>query len=577
MRGIARGVRTVVKQGNSVPAVVVDVHGVRASVQLAGNGALYRNLRVVGGPVEIGETVHVDFTTSEPTIVAPGKSTVIYADAGKKRPPQSTFAPGSVTTGSAAPTSGSPNPPDSDVIWVTDQYGAIQGNEYGYPATSGGLDTAIAAVGTHRYWWIWLPTCTIDIGGVVNWPYYIRVTGRGMHSTRLIGQFDVKHGSLFKDMTWEHTASGSPGVAETQVVLHGDCSFSDMFFSVSVTSGSAVILSNAHSVNVSADNCQFYSSHIGVWWNMIGERFDLWESTRFMTYWWTGEPPWYTEVIDGGDEGNYLRFKALSTFDAGAWIQDGFILGLHARLYNQINSTVWLHFDTSGSGGFGDVDIPWTSAGAKTIKIEDGSFFADSGNIPPSDATPPIPVEDETDPTYVNSYDSWNSISRGDELIFVFTNQDFGLGSNYSLSPWQNYAGNQTPHTFLDPGDQEDVWFYLVRGMGDYNTAPDSRRHQNGYDLDMHLKYAYVMWPGGSKLWISPMMVTSEFRMCSFATLSQDIIAPDHTYAKVDSATMASIQSYIGNVLLTSDIGRVIVSSTEPTPAPPGYYWYKVW
>jgi hypothetical protein len=56
----------------SVPGVVIDIFYERASVRLTSNGAVFRNLDVVGGPVQIGQNVRVDFTTAKPTIVATG-------------------------------------------------------------------------------------------------------------------------------------------------------------------------------------------------------------------------------------------------------------------------------------------------------------------------------------------------------------------------------------------------------------------------------------------------------------------------------------------------------------------------
>jgi len=74
MNRIPQNVRGVKKTATQYPAIVVDAHGRRASARLSGNGATIHNLRVVGGPVDIGEEVHVDYTTPEPTIVAMAKS-----------------------------------------------------------------------------------------------------------------------------------------------------------------------------------------------------------------------------------------------------------------------------------------------------------------------------------------------------------------------------------------------------------------------------------------------------------------------------------------------------------------------
>lgn len=73
MTELSRNIRASVKQGGSLPAVVVEVFYDRATIKLAGNGAVMRNLSVIGGPVVAGQLVQVDFTTPVPTVVALGE------------------------------------------------------------------------------------------------------------------------------------------------------------------------------------------------------------------------------------------------------------------------------------------------------------------------------------------------------------------------------------------------------------------------------------------------------------------------------------------------------------------------
>lgn len=69
MKTINKHIRTAVRRGTQYPAIVTDVHGSRASARLSGNGATVHNLSVIGGPAVVGQTVSVDYTTPEPTIV----------------------------------------------------------------------------------------------------------------------------------------------------------------------------------------------------------------------------------------------------------------------------------------------------------------------------------------------------------------------------------------------------------------------------------------------------------------------------------------------------------------------------
>lgn len=69
---LRKSVRNVSKQGNTIPATVISTAGVRATVRLLSNGAVYRTLKVVGGPTYVGQEVAVDMNSDTPVIVAPG-------------------------------------------------------------------------------------------------------------------------------------------------------------------------------------------------------------------------------------------------------------------------------------------------------------------------------------------------------------------------------------------------------------------------------------------------------------------------------------------------------------------------
>src|SRR5512146_1575826 len=74
MRKLAKITRAVVKHGNSFPGTIIEVMNNRASVRISADGSLFRSLEITGGPVEVGQSVIVDFTTEKPTILAAGQS-----------------------------------------------------------------------------------------------------------------------------------------------------------------------------------------------------------------------------------------------------------------------------------------------------------------------------------------------------------------------------------------------------------------------------------------------------------------------------------------------------------------------
>jgi hypothetical protein len=98
MTKLARDLRISAKQGTHVPATVVDVFFKKASARLSTTGAIVRNLPVVGGPVDIGEVVMVDYTTPSPTIVAIGKEWLTMDDLNRRLAQLETPEPGGQIT-----------------------------------------------------------------------------------------------------------------------------------------------------------------------------------------------------------------------------------------------------------------------------------------------------------------------------------------------------------------------------------------------------------------------------------------------------------------------------------------------
>jgi hypothetical protein len=97
-----RTLRQSVKQGNKFPAVILDIHGQRATARLSNNGQILRNLYVTGGPVVIGDQVYVDFGSYLPIIEAPSREILIpefpetFEQLPVGSPTESTLAVGSL-------------------------------------------------------------------------------------------------------------------------------------------------------------------------------------------------------------------------------------------------------------------------------------------------------------------------------------------------------------------------------------------------------------------------------------------------------------------------------------------------
>lgn len=72
---LQKSIRNLTRRENIIPAIVLDVVGSRASVRLIkAGGARLKNLRVVGGPIALGQAVSVNYSTSVPYIDAHGQA-----------------------------------------------------------------------------------------------------------------------------------------------------------------------------------------------------------------------------------------------------------------------------------------------------------------------------------------------------------------------------------------------------------------------------------------------------------------------------------------------------------------------
>jgi hypothetical protein len=214
--------------------------------------------------------------------------------------------------------------------------------------------------------------------------------------------------------------------------------------------------------------------------------------------------------------------------------------------------------------------------------FEDMSFFLDPVYGSPghggfhSGMTPEIPVEDESVVEYVNGESSYSSYGPGDILKTIWTNQDHGLGSDVSTGS----AGNQSIRTSTNwnppPSEQAEwAYFWIIRRMGADSTGSDTRFNQNGYNLDLIPKYAYAIDDSGWKRWIYPIKFNGRMGQCTFNCGTYDVVAENFSTVICDPPSYNEIEKKLGNVVLESDVGVAVVSSTPPSEPYPGQLWYQ--
>lgn len=567
MRNIRRNIRDTVRSGASAVAVVIDVVGSRVSVRLSTRGAIYRNLSLVGGPVSVGDLVHVDFTTYEPTVVAPGRPYEAafealeayveppYSETGEVTEPESGMI--EVYLSGEWSASGS-----AGQWWKDPTAGSF------FDANSEGLDAArsYATQGSA----IFLPRG--EIGGNHWFWYGITLIGYGQGETMLTGQITFRNGYYVRELSFVRSANSSN--YEVGVVVYGDGYFYQTDFTcVNYGSGESVgFINDQVSANAIFDECHF-EADVGIWGNANGGRNGYLSPNRFRIYNWSGGPPsWYNEY-----DGEILRFHGEDTFTAGDWVLDGFALHFHCGLYDKSAAKIYLIWDALAYTGHGETNI-YSSSSENGHIFEDMSFYLDPvyGGTPNPAQCPEIPVEDESVFTHHQGLPSYSSYGPGSRLSLSWLHQDHGLGSDITTGS----AGEQSERTVTDwtpyPNHQnESCYVWLNRRMGD-TSGSDSRFSQNGYDLDLYLRYAYIIDYEGWKKWIVPLLFTARLRQCSFDCGTYDVRAENYCHVIADSASYAEIVKKLGSVTLEANLGIPDFSATAPTDPYPGQLWYPI-
>jgi hypothetical protein len=258
MRNIPRSLRHGAKQATSFPSIVIDKIRDRVSVRLSTNGAVYRNLKLVGGPVQIGQLVYTDFTTPEPTVVAPG---IDYSQAFEE-----------IERRIEEPLPAPPQPPapvyeqDMIEVWLEDQWYLDSNNDvvkilpcFGYyPVTPTGLQTAIEAC--PPFGLISIPETPDGITGDFDFWYYQSIVGKGRDKTFIYGQTRFRNGTFIQDLTIDHDPTSlGPGYFAVGMVLYGDLFMRDinlLCYNRGPSSGSGIgITSTELSTTWVADGC----------------------------------------------------------------------------------------------------------------------------------------------------------------------------------------------------------------------------------------------------------------------------------------------------------------------------------
>lgn len=191
MTKLGRSIRGLAKHGNNMRAVVISCARETASVRLSGNGAVYRTLKVVGGPVSIGQEVQVDMSSDIPYIIAPSiAARVEDGPLYKQKPANKYMAP-------------LPNTEGMILRWRGQVLMEV------YPVTQPGLTEAFADCA--EYDRVELPYCTLQADGTV--PVNVTFHGNSVQGSQIWGTIGLSAGTTLRDMSiLDEASSGSDGV-----------------------------------------------------------------------------------------------------------------------------------------------------------------------------------------------------------------------------------------------------------------------------------------------------------------------------------------------------------------------------
>jgi hypothetical protein len=202
--------REIAKKATQYPAIVVDTHGKRASARLSNNGAVIHNLQVVGGNVKVGESISVDYTTPEPTIVALSKSWATMDDLNRLLAKYQIPIPDIKET-------------EYDKVML---FSMDDASDYRtFPPTTGGIASAVGYAYTRdeeelgdnqgfRHWAIRLPPFEVvptNWGSDIGFYRPIHVFSEGTTGARLHGYMYAHGGSTFENIHFYWNAEQEKG------------------------------------------------------------------------------------------------------------------------------------------------------------------------------------------------------------------------------------------------------------------------------------------------------------------------------------------------------------------------------
>lgn len=532
-------VRKAAKQGNLVPAIVRAIYHGKVTVQLSGNGAIMRMLTLTGGPVEIGQWIHVDFTTNPPLAVAPSPLAVPILDGGRK-------AAVAKRTPLASPP---PRPPAIEVFPGPPPIGGKPDTypKASYPVTAAGLQAAADICSDGDV--IYIPACDMTIGQIdipsqdtmtTKAVSDITVIGVSQTSTILRGGPVVTFNTVtFRDISFIYEVD-SAVTLPINVACYSDANFYNCFFrSWNYGSADSICVANyLGSVGLRFYACYFESNNYGLVLNPDGRYSGLVSQYSAMSWFWGGGTP--TESIDyeEADGRKAIEWLDRDLNDPSYYLYENMIYSINYPMRKRMQAydivvkmSMLVGSITSGS------PIHW---------MENLDRWESLGGEWPFSPRDFIESADNTVPEYIND------VLDADGYPY-----DAGDTITYRLD------------TTLIPGQYFPALFF---GSGLYRD--------NAHDIGVHnmrFDEIYLEFTDGTRDYLYP---RKDYAYCEDCIFTSGSVGDYHIYANTGSLVEVARTSYDvdktwGTVIVLSNGHRgVLTSGSEPDFTYSGMEWY---
>jgi len=239
-----------VAQNKLIRARVIEILGNTVSVRLTQNASRIYGIRLIGGPVQVGDLVHIDYISGTPVAQAISTHQTI---------PDNTYhyTPAVTDYNEVAPPSQNP----SQSLYAVILYSTADYRAYEFPANSDGLTDALSIATSGDI--VVLPPGEFDNNYTI--PANVALVGYAIDSSIITGQVTMNNQSEMRNMSIVRTANDATTLIGLVMPSSGTVEVSDV--DVNVTqSGSG----NAYAISIPAGTASLSFARMYIYANSSG-------------------------------------------------------------------------------------------------------------------------------------------------------------------------------------------------------------------------------------------------------------------------------------------------------------------